>query len=117
MKERRKDESIEEKIGWYYRHWQGMGLDRKSIKTYSVEPWNEQCIKDPLLNKALQPPKAKRQKTDQNSTGNAAVVPEETKTDDTKEPENVQECCSAVIQNIADQVAEPNDREEKYTAQ
>lgn len=85
MKERRKNESLEEKIGWYYRHWEGMGLDKKSIKTYSLEPWNEQCVKDPLLNKALQPPKAKRQKTNQNSTGNATVVPEETKTDDTKE--------------------------------
>lgn len=57
MKERRKDETKEEKIGWYYRHWKGMGLDRATTMTYSVEEWNEQCIKDPLLNKALQPPK------------------------------------------------------------
>lgn len=63
MKERRKDETPQEKIGWYYRHWKGMGLERGATKTFSVEPWDEQCIKDPLLNKALQPPKAKRQKT------------------------------------------------------
>lgn len=27
MKERRQNETIEEKIGWYYRHWRSMGLD------------------------------------------------------------------------------------------
>ena len=53
MKERRKDETAEEKIGWYYRHWKGMGLERGATKTYSLEAWNEQCIKDPLLNTAL----------------------------------------------------------------
>ena len=63
MKERRKNETVEEKIGWYWRHWKGMGLDREITKTYSIEPWNEQCIKDPLLNKDLQPPKQKRKKT------------------------------------------------------
>ena len=57
MKERRKDESADEKIGWYWRHWKGMGIEKDSTLTYSVEPWNEQCIKDPLLNKDLQPPK------------------------------------------------------------
>jgi len=46
-----------------------MGLDRETTQTYSVERWNEQCIKDPLLNKALQPPKQKRQKTDNQQTG------------------------------------------------
>mmetsp|Transcript_31977 Transcript_31977/g.42354 ORF Transcript_31977/g.42354 Transcript_31977/m.42354 type:complete len:240 (+) Transcript_31977:496-1215(+) len=60
MKERRKDETVEEKLGWYYRHWRSMGLDRETTKTYSTEDWNTQCIKDPLLNKALQPPKPKR---------------------------------------------------------
>ena len=57
MKERRKDETVQEKIGWYYRHWKSMGLDRETTKTFSTVPWNEQCEKDPLLNPALQPPK------------------------------------------------------------
>ena len=46
-----------------------MGLDRDTTKTFSIEDWNEQCIKDPLLNKALQPPKLKRQKTSTSQTG------------------------------------------------
>jgi tRNA-dihydrouridine synthase 1 len=29
LKERRKDQTPESKIGWYYRHWKGMGLDAK----------------------------------------------------------------------------------------
>ena len=74
MKERRKDETAQEKIGWYHRHWNGMGLDREVTKTYSLEAWNEQCIKDPLLNKALQPPKAKRQKTNNQATGQTVVL-------------------------------------------
>ena len=74
MKERRKDEPVQDKIGWYYRHWKSMGLDRETNKTYSVQPWDEQCIQDPLLNPALQPPKAKRQKTNVQSTGQQPVV-------------------------------------------
>lgn len=69
MKERRQDETVEEKLGWYYRHWRSMGLEKENTKTFSVEPWDEQCIKDPLLNKALQPPKNKRQKTSDSQTG------------------------------------------------
>lgn len=53
MKERRKNETVDEKIGWYYRHWRGMGLDRETTNTFSEEIWAEKCIKDPLLNKAL----------------------------------------------------------------
>ena len=41
MKERRIDEAPEEKIGWYYRHWKNMGLDRYETKTYSIEKWDE----------------------------------------------------------------------------
>ena len=41
MKERRIDEAPEEKIGWYYRHWKNMGLDRYETKTFSVEKWDE----------------------------------------------------------------------------
>ena len=41
MKERRNGESVDEKIGWYYRHWRSMGLDRQTTKTFSVEPWNQ----------------------------------------------------------------------------
>ena len=63
MQERRKGETREEKLGWYYRHWKGMGLARDETETFSLEPWDEQCSKDPLLNKDLQPPKSKKQKT------------------------------------------------------
>ena len=41
MKERRIDEAKEDKIGWYYRHWKNMGLDRYETKTFSVEKWDE----------------------------------------------------------------------------
>jgi hypothetical protein len=51
MKERRKEESVESKIGWYYRHWKSMGLDKDVSPTYSVQDWNEQCSLDPLINK------------------------------------------------------------------
>ena len=53
MKERRQGDKPEDKLGWFYRHWKGMGLDRETTKTFSVEVWDEQCFKDPLLNKAL----------------------------------------------------------------
>ena len=53
LKERRKNDTPESKIGWYYRHWKGMGIDRESTKTFSLEVWNEQCLKDPLLEKFL----------------------------------------------------------------
>ena len=54
------DEKPEEKLGWYYRHWQKMGLDKETTQTYSLVDWNEQCANDPLFNKELQPPKVKR---------------------------------------------------------
>ena len=60
MKERRQEDKPEDKLGWYYRHWKGMGLDRETTKTFSVQNWDEKCMEDPLLNKALQPPKVKR---------------------------------------------------------
>ena len=41
MKERRKDEPVEEKIGWYHRHWKGMDIKKEEVKTYSMEPWDE----------------------------------------------------------------------------
>jgi hypothetical protein len=33
MKKRREGVPAEDKIGWYYRHWKGMGLDKKTTKT------------------------------------------------------------------------------------
>ena len=60
---------MQEKLGWYYRHWKSMNLDRDTCKTFSLEPWDEQCSKDPLLNKALQAYKSKRQKTSEFETG------------------------------------------------
>ena len=41
MKERRINETPQEKLGWYYRHWKGMNLDVATTKTYSMESWNE----------------------------------------------------------------------------
>ena len=64
MKERRKDEQPEEKLGWYYRHWKRAGLDKVSTKTFSVVEWDQQCKIDPVFNKEPKPPKQKRQKTD-----------------------------------------------------
>ena len=36
MKKRRADDTMEEKVGWYYRHWKGMGIDPASAKTHSL---------------------------------------------------------------------------------
>ena len=69
MKERRKDDPPQDKLGWYYRHWNKMGLDKETTKTFSIVDWNEQCQNDPLFNKELQPPKNKRQKTNESQTG------------------------------------------------
>ena len=51
MKKRREGVPAEDKIGWYYRHWKGMGLDKKTTKTQSLGNWNEQCENDPLFQK------------------------------------------------------------------
>ena len=64
MQERRKDETKEDKIGWYYRHWKGMDIDRDQIQTYSLEEWDDQCEKDPLMQKFLQSEPYKRFKKD-----------------------------------------------------
>jgi len=53
LQKRRKDETPESKITWYYRHWRGMGLMRGETSTWVLEAWDEKCIKDPLLNKDL----------------------------------------------------------------
>ena len=71
-----------------------------------MEAWNDQCIKDPLLNKALQPPKEKRQKTNQNSTGQPVVAQEETKTEEANQPETAQRG-PLEEQKIVDTAAEP----------
>lgn len=62
LQKRRKDETPESKITWYYRHWRGMGLVRGETSTWGLEAWDEKCIKDPLLNKDLQPEKKKKKK-------------------------------------------------------
>jgi hypothetical protein len=41
MKERRQGQSLESKLGWYYRHWKGMGLDAKATPTHSLQEWND----------------------------------------------------------------------------
>lgn len=50
MAERRKETPAEEKIGWYYRHWKGMGLDPATSMTISTTAWDTQCQADPLVN-------------------------------------------------------------------
>ena len=40
MKERRLGEEPESKLGWYYRHWKGFGLDQQTSQTWSMEAWN-----------------------------------------------------------------------------
>lgn len=75
MKERRKDDTVEDKIGWYYRHWKGMNIEKDKVKTFSLEPWDEQCQKDDLLQKFLHPAATnqpyKRQKTEPAQTAEA----------------------------------------------
>jgi len=34
MKERRKDDPAADKIGWYYRHWKSMDLDKENSPSY-----------------------------------------------------------------------------------
>ena len=49
MKKRRANDSMEEKFGWYYRHWKSGGINPKETKTHSLVPWDEQCAKDPVF--------------------------------------------------------------------
>ena len=41
MKKRRANDSMEEKFGWYYRHWKSGGINPKETKTHSLVPWDE----------------------------------------------------------------------------
>jgi len=36
----RKGKKPSEKLGWYYRHWKGMNLDKDECSTYSTEKWD-----------------------------------------------------------------------------
>jgi len=49
MKVRREGVSMDDKLGWYYRHWKSMGLDPASTPTHSLKEWNLQCQDDPLF--------------------------------------------------------------------
>lgn len=54
LKELRKDDTPESKLGWYYRHWKGMGLEKDTVATRSMRDWKEQNENDPLVNGELQ---------------------------------------------------------------
>jgi hypothetical protein len=54
LAERRKDDTPESKIGWYYRHWKGMGLDKDIVATRCTRDWKEQMDNDPLVNGEMQ---------------------------------------------------------------
>lgn len=48
MKERRKDVRPEAKLGWYYRYWKSMSLDREKTNTFTLEDWNSFIKNDPF---------------------------------------------------------------------
>ena len=50
----RKEDTVESKIGWYYRHWKGMNLDVEKTNTFSTQRWDEQCKADWRVNGELQ---------------------------------------------------------------
>ena len=41
MKELRKDNTPEQKLGWYHRHWKSMDLDPQVNETCSIVAWDE----------------------------------------------------------------------------
>jgi hypothetical protein len=49
LKKRREGMKPEEKMGWYYRHWKGMSLDKVKEKTFTLKDWNECRANDPLF--------------------------------------------------------------------
>ena len=59
MRELRKNNTPNEKLGWYYRHWKGMNLSIEETKTYQDIPWDVQCKADWRINGELQAMKAK----------------------------------------------------------
>ena len=50
----RVNDTVESKIGWYYRHWKGMNLDVKLTPTFVTYKWDEQCKLDWRVNGELQ---------------------------------------------------------------
>lgn len=51
MKERRKEQRPETKLGWYYRYWKSMNIDKSVTGTYTFEDWTPFIERDPVLNK------------------------------------------------------------------
>ncbi len=60
LAELRINDSVESKIGWYYRHWKGMNLDVETTATFSTQRWDEQCKLDWRVNGELQEMKKQR---------------------------------------------------------
>ncbi len=51
MKERRKHMAPIDKLGWYYRYWPSMKLDRAETVTFTEHIWDDFIANDPIFNK------------------------------------------------------------------
>ena len=66
MTARRESVNADEKIGWYYRYWNSMSIEKGTNSTYVFTDWNTQIKESPVLNK-------KSKKTDQKKLGDTVV--------------------------------------------
>jgi len=41
MRQLREENTPEQKLGWYYRHWKSMNLSVEETKTFSMLAWDE----------------------------------------------------------------------------
>jgi len=51
MTARREAIAADEKIGWYYRYWNSMSIEKGTNSTYVFTDWNTQIKESPVLNK------------------------------------------------------------------
>ena len=51
MSTRREGIAPDEKIGWYYRYWNSMSIEKGANSTYVFTDWNTQIKESPVLNK------------------------------------------------------------------
>lgn len=66
MTARRESVTADEKIGWYYRYWNSMSIEKGTNSTYVFTDWNTQIKESPVLNK-------KSKKSDQKKLGDTVV--------------------------------------------
>ena len=69
MKKRRVDDKLEDKFGWYQRHWKS-GNVPKDATTQSLQAWDEQCATDPVFD--VKPKKKKNKKNKAGKDDNEA---------------------------------------------